>query len=801
MTNHWIDMTNADVVLIMGSNAAENHPIAMNWIRKTKERGAIILSVDPRFTRTSHLSDVYAKIRSGTDIAFVGGMIRYALEHDRVQRDYVREYTNASFLVRKGFGFESGLFSGYDPATRGYDTSTWAFELDAQGRPAQDLTLRHPRSVFQLLKAHFARYDPDTVCSITGTPKDVYLRVCDIYTSTFAPTRVGNWLYAMGTTQHTHGTQNIRCYAILQLLLGNIGVAGGGVNALRGLANVQGSTDFALLFHLLPGYLRVPVEADADLAAYLKRTTPASSDPKSVNWWKNNPKYVVSLLKAWWGAHAVPANDFAFQCLPKIGKGFQGQGYHWIALFEAMYAGQLKGLVCIGQNPAVCGPNANLTRPALERLDWLVAVDLFETETASFWRRPGADPATIKTEVFLLPAASSVEKEGSLTNSARWVQWRSAAVPPAGQAKPDLWILDRLCRALKAEYAKGGAFPEPIVQLAWEYGEGPDPHRVAREINGSFLADVTLEDGRRFVAGSQLPGFAALRDDGTTASGNWIYSGMYTQAGNQAARRGKTDAPNGIGLYPGWAWAWPANRRIMYNRASVDPQGRPWDPKRWVISWNAEAQKWEGDVPDGPAPPGAAHPFIMLPTGLGGLFGLGLRDGPFPEHYEPVESPIRNPLSRVQFNPTVKVWDTKDVDRLGTAEAFPIVATTYRVSEHMDSGGMTRNMPVLYELMPDAFVELGRDLARRKRIKNGDRVVVSTARGSMEAYALVTDRFEPFWIQGRVVDQIGIPWHWGYAGAVTGDSANLLTPHVGDANTSIPEYKAFLCEVRRRESV
>ncbi len=798
MTNHWIDMANADVVMLMGSNAAENHPIAMHWIRRAKERGATVLSVDPRFTRTSHIADVYAKLRSGTDIAFVGGMIHYALAHDRIQADYVRAYTNASFLVRDGFTFDAGLFSGYDPAKRSYDTTTWALDVGPDGQPRRDDTLRDPRSVFQHLKRHFARYDADTVCGITGTPKDVYLRICDIYTSTAAPDRVGSWLYAMGTTQHSHGTQNIRADAILQLLLGNIGMAGGGVNALRGLANVQGSTDFGLLSHLLPGYLNIPSEADADLAAYLKRTTPVATDPKSVNWSRNNPKYIVSLLKTWWDAHATAENQFAFDYLPKVGAGFQGAGYHWLALFEAMYAGQIKGLLCLGQNPAVSGPNSNLSRQALDRLDWLVAVDLFETETASFWRRPGVDPSKIGTEVFLLPAASSVEKEGSVTNSARLVQWRVAAVPPRGDSRSDLWILDRLARALKGQYAKGGSFPDPIVHLRWDYGDHPDVHRVAKEINGTFVAETALEDGRHFAAGAQVPAFAVLKDDGSTTSGNWIYAGMYTEAGNQTARRGIKDTPSGIGVYPGWGWAWPANRRVMYNRASVDPQGQPWDAKRWVIRWNAEAKTWEGDVPDGPAPPGAAHPFIMQPTGLGALFALGLRDGPFPEHYEPIESPVKNPLSPVQSNPTVKIWRTAGVDGLGTAEKFPIVATTYRVSEHMDGGGMTRNMPLLSELMPDAFVELGRDLARRKGIANGDRIVVRTARGAIEAYALVTDRFEPFTVQGRSIDQVGIPWHWGYAGLVTGDSANVLTPHVGDANTSIPEYKAFLCDVMRK---
>ena len=411
MTNHWIDMLNADVVLIMGGNPAEDHPIAMNWLARAKERGTYILHVDPRFNRTSSIADVFAKLRSGTDIAFVGGMINYAIEHNRIQQEYVREYTNASWIVGDDYGFADGLFAGYDPKTRRYDRARWAYALDTQGQPRRDPTLKHPRCVFQLLKQHFARYDPDSVCRITGTPKENYLRVCDLYTSTYAPDRAGTWLYAMGTAQHSHGTQNIRSYAILQLLLGNIGVAGGGVNAMRGESNVQGSTDQGLNNDGLPGYLKMPVEADIDLKSYLKRVTPVAANPASANWLQNTPKYVVSLLKAWWGEHATSENDFDFSYLPKLGQGFQGQGYAFLALTHAMLAGELKGLFCFGQNPAVGGANARLIRAALDKLEWMVVADLFEHETASFWKRPGADPARIPTEVFVLPATSG-RREG-----------------------------------------------------------------------------------------------------------------------------------------------------------------------------------------------------------------------------------------------------------------------------------------------------------------------------------------------------------------------------------------------------
>ncbi len=798
MTNHWSDMIHADVALIMGGNPAENHPISMNWLRRTKERGAILLHVDPRFNRSSQICDVYAKMRSGTDIAFVSGMIQYALENERINWEYVRNYTNASWIVGEDYDFEDGLFSGYDSVARSYDRSKWAFEFDSDGFARKDPTLKDPRCVFQLIRKHFSRYDPDTVCNITGTPRDVYVRVCDHYTSTFASDRAGTWLYAMGTAQSSHGTQNIRTYAILQLLLGNIGVAGGGVNAMRGESNVQGSTDQGLLFANLPGYLQIPVEADGDLSGYLARTTPRATDRDSVNWWGNTPKYVVSMLKAWWGEHATRNNDFAFDYIPKIGAGFEGSGYSYIPLFQAMFAGEIKGAFCFGQNPAVGGPNSQMAREALDKLEWLVVADLFEHETATHWKRPGVDPKDIQTEVFMLPAAASIEKEGSIVNSGRWMQWRYEAVAPPGEAQADLDILDGLVHALKAAYAKDGVFPQPIRELAWDYRGSSghvDPHRVAKEINGSYLADVEGAGGAVSKAGTQVAGFAALRDDGSTASGNWLYCGSYTEAGNQSARRDATDAINGIGLHPNWAWVWPMNRRILYNRCSVDLDGNPYNPSKWVIRWNHDSKSWEGDVPDGGMPPGAP-PYIMLPGGVAQLFAPGLVDGPLPEHYEPAESPISNPMSSQQIGPAVKIWNTTKFDRMGTVDEFPIVATTYRVSEHWQTGAMSRNMPWLVGLMPDAFCEIGVHLARSKNIANGDRVKIRSARGEVEVYALVTERFQPFFVDGRTVHQIGIPWHWGWAGLAPGDSANVLTANVGDPNTMIPEYKVFLCDIR-----
>lgn len=796
MTNHWIDIKNADVILIMGSNAAENHPGSFKWVNAARDRGAKLISVDPRFTRTSSLAHVYAPMRSGTDIAFIGGMINYALENKLYHEEYVREYTNASFLINPNFGFADGLFSGYNSEKRSYDKSTWSYQLDENGMPKRDPALTDPNCVFQLLRRHYSRYDLDTVSRITGTPKDKLLEVYRLYTTTGQPGKAGTIMYAMGGTQHTHGTQNVMSYAILQLLLGNIGVAGGGVNALRGLHNVQGSTDQCLMFHILPGYLPNPVDGDQSLADYVARTTPKTiGDPKqSLNWWKNRSKYIVSTLKAWFGDAATPENDFAFNWLPK-----NSGNYSHIAIFEDMNAGKIKGFIVFGQNPAVGGPNANLERKAMEKLDWMVVIDLWETETAAFWKRPGADPKAIQTEVFLLPAAAYTDREGSVTNSGRWVQWRHKATEPTGETRPDLWITNQIMREVRRLYAaEGGAFPEPILNVAWNYGDGtPDAEAIAREINGWALADLQDAEGKVIVkAGEQVLNFTQLRDDGSTAAGNWLYSGYYPQAGNLAKRRGLED-PTGIGLYSNWTWNWPVNRRIIYNRASVHPvTGEPWDKEHPVIQWDAANKKWVGDVPDGGTPPGTIFPFIMRPEGVGRLFGAGLADGPFPEHYEPFESPVPNLLTKQQINPVFKIWASA-VEQKSEADRYPIVATTYRLTEHMQAGGMSRNLPWLVELQPEMFVELSAELAAEKGIKIGDRVVVESARGQVEGVAIVTPRFKPFSVNGRTVHQIGLPWHWGYSGISTGDSGNVLTPHVGDANTMIPEFKAFLCDVRK----
>ena len=801
MTNHWIDLKNADCILIIGSNAAENHPIAFKWIAKAKERGATLISVDPRFTRTSATADLYAPLRPGTDIALIGGLIHYALEKGLVRKDYLLAHTNAASLVDPAFAFDAGRFGPIDAGQ--YDRRHWGFQRDAAGRIKTDPALADPRCVFQLLKKHYARYTPEMVSRVCGTPAETFRQLAEAFCATHRPDRSGTILYAMGTTQHSVGTQNIRAYAVLQLLLGNVGVAGGGINALRGESNVQGSTDHGLLFDLLPGYLKSPRAQEASLAAYLEAVTPAATDPQSANWWRNAPKYVVSLLKAYWGEHATKDNEFAYGWLPK-----RDGDASYMAMFEAMHAGRLQGLFILGQNPAVSSPDAGRARDALEKLDWLVVADLWETETATFWKRPGTRPEDVKTEVFLLPVAAAMEKEGSVTNSGRWAQWRYPAVKPPGDARSDLWLLDRLSKELKRLYAAGGALPDPIVKLDWDYGSGPEPspHAVAREINGRFLADCEVPELKRtFKQGEPVPMFTFLRDDGTTACGNWLYSGSYPGEGNQMARRRATDPKQDpLGLQPHWAWSWPANRRILYNRAGCDAQGKPWAPGKAVVVYDWDRNRWTGDVPDGgwappekpdgsPNPQGR-HAFIMLPEGRACLFTAVLADGPLPEHYEPLESPVQNALSPQQHNPIVKVVRP---EQLGSSEKYPIVATTCRVSEHWQSGSMSRNLPWLVELVPNAFVEMSKELAAAKGVKNGDKVVVRSARGAVTVYALVTARLRALDLGTRKVEQVALVWHFGYEGLAKGASANLLTPSVGDADTQIPEYKAFLCDVEK----
>jgi len=815
MTNHWIDLANSDCLLIMGSNAAENHPISFRWALKAQEKGGLIIHVDPRFTRTSTKADIYAPLRSGTDIAFIGGMIKYILEKDKYFKDYVVNYTNAAYIVGEKFDFKDGLFSGFNAEKRVYDKSFWGYTVDENGVPKKDPTLQDPRCVLQLMKKHYSRYDLDTVSSITGTPKDDLVKVYEAYSATGIPDKAGTIMYAMGFCQHTVGVQNIRAMAMVQLLLGNMGIAGGGVNAMRGESNVQGSTDQGLLFHIWPGYLPVPTASVTSLAEYNKKFTPVSKDPLSANWWQNRPKYVVSFLKSMFGDAATPENEFGYSWMPKLE---DGKAYSWLDLFDTMYKKELKGFFSWGQNPACSGGNANKTREAMANLEWMVVVNLFDNETSSFWKGPGMDPKKIKTEVFFLPCAASMEKEGSIANSGRWAQWRYKAQNPLGQSKPDGDIVLELFNEIRALYKKpGGAFPDPILKLKWDYmtKHAFDPHLVAKAINGFFTKDVTIGD-KTYKKGDQVPAFAMLKDDGSTSSGNWLYCQSYNQDGNNMARRDKTD-DSGIGLYPKWSWAWPVNRRIIYNRASVDPTGKPWNPKKPVIEFVGEVkdgkyttQKWKGDVPDGPwyplkNPDGTARedgklPFIMKPDGYASIYGPGLNDGPFPEHYEPIECPVeKHPLSPQKTSPVAAMFTTaRDVIK-SCDPRFPFVCSTYRVTEHWQTGVLTRWLPWLIEAEPQMFVEMSEELAKNRNIKNGEKVIVESPRGSLEAVAIVTKRLKPFKVLDQEVHEVGIPWHYGWVWPPEGgESANLLTPAVGDPNTRIPESKAFMVNVRKK---
>lgn len=812
MTNHWIDLKNTDCALIIGGNPAENHPISFKWLTEAREkRNAKIIVVDPRFSRSAAQADVYAPLRPGTDIAFLGGMINYILQNELYFKDYVLNYTNASYIIDDAYSFDpnTGLFSGYNPEKRTYDTASWAYKKDAAGNPMKDPTLQHPRCVLNLMKEHYKRYDVDTVCKVTGTPKEAYMKVLETFAATGKPDKSGVVMYAMGITQHTVGSQNVRAIGILQLLLGNIGVPGGGVAAMRGESNVQGSTDMALLFHYLPGYLGSPdaKAAHATLDDYLKAETPPTG------FWSNKPKFMISLLKAWYGDAATKENGYAYDYLPKKDPNRPG-GYSHIALFEAMHKGDIKGLMIFGSNPIVGGPNANKEQEALCNLDWLVAVDLWETETSAFWKpeawaKSGVNarsPKDIKTEVFLLPACGSYEKEGTVSNSGRWIQYRWKGAEPVGESKSDLWIINQIMLRLKKAYA-GSTDPKdrPILDLTWNYGqhEEPELELVVKEMNGYTVAD-----------GKPLPGIAALKDDGSTASGVWIWAGIYPEEGKYLAKRRSNEDKTGIGQYLEWAYSWPANRRIVYNRASADPSGKPWSEDKKLIWWDPNAiadpltgakGKWVGlDVPDfkadlAPNQPGGTGAFMMRPELVGCLFSVPsaagkMNEGPLPEHYEPWESPVPNLLNKQQLNPVVKVWEP---DKQGKKDRFPIVGTTYRVTEHWQAGAMTRNLPWLAEIVPNCFVEMSEELAKKKGIKSGDKVVLTTTRGEVTAYAMVTKRIKPLVCNGEVIDQVGIIWHFGFNGVVTGEPANRLTPHIGDGNTMIPEYKAWLCDIRR----
>lgn len=792
MTNGWGDVANADVVLVMGGNPAENHPVGFRFVMEAKrKRKAKIVCVDPRFSRTAAVSDYYVPIRSGTDIAFLGGLIHSSLSSGKYQGAYVRQHTNATFLVREGYGFEGGHFTGWDTAKKSYDKATWQYETGPDGYVKVDPTMEHPRSVFQLMKKHYARYTPEKVAEICGCTAEEFSKAADMLLIASAADKTGTVLYALGWTHHSHSVQLIHAAAMFQMLMGNIGMPGGGVNAQRGHANIQGATDMGSWMNL-PGYLKLPRAQWSTLDEYLKANTPKPLRPDSMNYWGNTPKFMTSLLKTYYGTKATRENGFGYDWLPKLG---ETENLSWGYIFDRMFEGRMDGLISFGMNPVANGPNTEKMLGGLAKLKWMIVAENFETETAAFWKakklaakyyEKTADPAQIATEVFLLPASCFAEKDGAFVNSSRWLQWKEAALDPPVGVLRDQEILGRLFLKVRELYEKeGGAAPEPLVNMSWNYATPASPvlAEVAREVNG-----------RDLVTGKQLAGFGEMKDDGSTTGGNWIYCGMWSEAGNLMARRGQED-PTGLGLFPQWSWSWPANRRILYNGASLDANGKPWDATRAPVKW--DGQRWSGDTPDykADAPPGKFGAFIMLPEGAAKFFAADLVEGPFPEHYEPWESPVLNSLHpEVSFNPSAKVF-ASEMDRQGKAEQYPYVGITYRLTEHFHY--WTKHTAGSVQLQSNFFVEIGEDLAKEKGVKSGDMVRVSSARGKVEGPALVTKRLRTLKVSGRAVHQVGLPIHWGFTGRVSGPLINNLTPSVFDPNSGTPEYKGFLVNLEK----
>jgi formate dehydrogenase major subunit len=802
MTNSWTDIKNTDLVVIMGGNAAEAHPCGFKWVTEAKaNRGAKLIVVDPRYTRSASVADYYAPIRQGTDIAFLNGLINYCINNDKVQWEYTKNFTNATYLVKEGFDYQDGLFTGYDEGKRDYDRSTWDYQVGPDGYVLTDDTLQDPHCVWNLLKKTIAVYTPEMVERICGTPKDKFLKVAEMIAETSAKDKFMTSMYALGWTQHSKGSQNIRTMAMLQLILGNVGCRGGGMNALRGHSNIQGLTDIGLMSHLIPGYLNIPVDKEDSLDKYMSTRGFKPLRPDQTSYWQNYKKFFVSFQKSMWGDAATADNNWAYDWLPKLDVA----AYDVLRAFELMFQGKMNGYFCQGFNPLLAFPNRKKLTVALAKLKWLVIMDPLDTETGRFWENHGefndVDTASIQTEVIQLPATCFAEDTGSLVNSGRWLQWHWAGGTPPGEAKSDVWIMAQLGQRLKALYQKeGGAFPDPIVNLTWNYKDpgDPTPEELAREMNGAALADVPdPNDATKTILqkGKQLVSFAALRDDGTTACGCWIYSGSFNEAGNNMARRDNSD-PADLGTFSKWAWSWPLNRRIIYNRASADLSGKPWDPTRKLMEWNGTV--WvSDDVPDiAPnAKPEVVGPFIMQPEGTGRLFARAtMREGPFPVHYEPFESPIANPINpKIRGNPVARVFKG-DMEQFGDAKEFPYAATSYRLTEHFHY--WTKHSQINASLQPEFFVEIGEELAKEKSIANGSWVRVWSKRGSVKAKAYVTKRIKPMICDGKTVHVVGIPLHWGFMGrARKGFGPNSLTPYVGDANAETPEFKAFLVDI------
>jgi formate dehydrogenase major subunit len=889
-TTFEMDIKNADSILIMGSNMAECHPVAFRFVLQAKtrlENPATVIHADPRFTRTSAMADIYAPLRAGSDIVLLGALIRYVLEkhepifhkpdghlseRERFFHDYLVRYTNAPTLITEDFkdtedNDHAGLFAGFDDQKRQYDFKKWRYEMveskdgaqSAPGegkaesftaqvgalvgkQPKQDPTLQHERCVFQILRRHYRRYTPELVEEICGTPRDVFVKVAETLYNNSGPDKTSALCYAVGWTQHTTGVQMIRAAAVLQLLLGNVGRPGGGILALRGHATIQGSTDIATLYNIHPGYLNTPsaLRAHDTLLDYIKTETSATS------YWSNFPKFIISQLKAWYGDAATKANDFAYDYLPKI----IGDHSH-MPMFIEMSNGTIKGFFAMGQNPAVGGQNASFQRQALAKLDWMVVRDLYETETASFWKDSPEvtggklKPEAIQTEVFFLPAAAVPEMDGSFTNTMRLVQWHDKAADPPDDARSDIWFTVHLGNRLKQLYADSKEpRDKPMQALVWNYlnpeenakwriKDEPSAALVMKEVNGYPWASRGPEgETSPLVKSKALPTFADLKDDGSTACGAWIYTGIY--APTEKEPLGHNHAANRQGddwVSLGWGFSWPANRRILYNRCSADPAGNPWPKedrlaklyaapgkpeRKGYVYWDAAAKKWVGvDVPDfavtkppdAPAKPNGvgldfhdgASPFIMKADGKGWLYvPSGLVDGPLPAHYEPWESPIVNAVYKQQSNPVAIKWDIPGNPYAKVASPdYPHVLSTYRLTEHHLSGVMSRWLPWLAELQPELFCEISPEHAEEIGVRNTEWIVISTPRGSIQAKALVTRRIRPYRLKDKTVHHVGLPWHWGYKGLVRGDVVNNLSALVGDPNVTIHEAKVFVCNVAR----
>ncbi|RTL59685.1 MAG: formate dehydrogenase, partial [Hyphomicrobiales bacterium] len=594
--------------------------------------------------------------------------------------------------------------------------------------------------------------------------------------------------------------------AMLQLILGNIGVRGGGMNALRGHSNIQGLTDIGLMSNLLPGYLTLPSDQEPDYASYIGKRGFKPERPGQMSYWQNYNKFFVSFMKSMYGPAATKDNDWAYDYLPKL----DVPSYDILRAFDMMHQGKMNGYFCQGFNPVLSFPNRGKVQAALSKLKFLVVMDPLQTETSRFWENHGEYNAVksedIKTTVFELPTTCFAEDEGSLTNSGRWLQWHWPGGTPPGEAKTDIWIMAQLYQRLKALYQKeGGAYPDPILNLHWPYADpkDPTPVEIAKELNGYVVEDVAdPADSSKLLLqkGKQVVSFAVLRDDGSTACGCWIYSGCYNEAGNNMARRDTSD-PENTGAYLKWSFSWPVNRRILYNRASADLQGKPWDPSRKLLEW--DGSKWTGyDVPDiAPnAKPDVVGPFIMNPEGVGRLWVRNqMKDGPFPVHYEPFESPVANVIApKIRGNPAARVFKG-DMEVFGDAKEFPYAATSYRLTEHFHY--WTKHVQVNATLQPEFFVEISEQLAQEKGIKKGGWVRVWSKRGSVKAKAVVTKRIKPLMVDGKPVHIVGIPIHWGFTGAARkGFGPNSLTPFVGDANIETPEYKAFLVDIEPIDS-